>query len=370
MPGGFKSVELPKNPPIVLPQKFIIKKRLKEVENLRFRQTDFQAKITVLETESLELAQQKEAIKDAIEELRQGLKFESTISAKVFFGKDAAKDSDESLVLQIRMLEDELHRKKIQWSKLQHTNFKTADDVSESRLRKTKCIKVSKFLEEEFKEEQVRMEDVLTKSNLYAREITTLDQKHEEMLNRIEERSSSQSEKQKKLLQKLTGLREKIDLWKQEDNIKAINEQVKSTIRRLPGVSSDVTVASDVQGSDLAHQEEEAQEEREVQVLEKYASFTKAFKTLMRETGEADIRKIVDIFMQREEENYALYNHLQRMEHSIQTEEHKLAKVTQEMQQYTSKAEGAVQQGSSTFRRKAQERDDLIKEFKESSKVC
>ena len=98
------------------------------------------------------------AITAAIEELRQGLKFESTISSKIFFGQDAAKESDDNLALQIRMLEDELHRKKIQWSKLRHGNAKIIDDISESRLRKTKCGKVAVFLEEEFKGEQDKME--------------------------------------------------------------------------------------------------------------------------------------------------------------------------------------------------------------------
>ncbi len=56
--------------------------------------------------------------------------------------QDAAKDSDDNVLLQIRMLEDELHRKKIQWSKLRHNNSAITDDISESRLRKTKCAKV------------------------------------------------------------------------------------------------------------------------------------------------------------------------------------------------------------------------------------
>jgi hypothetical protein len=99
--GGRKAAEIPDEPPVVLPQRFIIEERIKEVEQLKLQQTTFEAKIQALSDESRELAQQKAAITSAIEALRQGLKFESTISAKVFFGQDAAKDSDDNLALQV-----------------------------------------------------------------------------------------------------------------------------------------------------------------------------------------------------------------------------------------------------------------------------
>ena len=56
---------------------------LLQVETLRFKNKDYDARIRLLSKESDELQEQKAAITKAIEELRLGLKFESTISSKV-----------------------------------------------------------------------------------------------------------------------------------------------------------------------------------------------------------------------------------------------------------------------------------------------
>ena len=370
-PGGATRRSKGANPPpVVLPQKFIIDQRLKEVEELKFRNSDFEAKITVLEKESAQLQEQKAAITKAIEELRMGLKFESTISSKVFFGQDAAKDSDDNVLLQIRMLEDELHRKKIQWSKLRHGNHGTTDDISESRLRKSKCAKVAVQLEEEFKEEQARMEAVLTRSNSASRDLAYLEQRQEEIMNRTEKRGEEQKEEQDELMEKLDSLRQKIDAWETRDK----QEEIERAVMQSAGLGPDGegsplgSRAASPSGKVAETEEEELAKEKEAVVSEQFAAFQQAFRALMRETGESDIRKIVEIFMAREEDNYALYNYLQRVEHSIQAEEQKLAQITRDTQQYLAQAEGQVEQGSSAYKRQVRARDELVQGVKDSAK--
>ena len=193
-----------------------------------------------------------------------GLKFESTISAKVFFGQDAAKQSDDSILLQIRMLEDELHRKKIQWSKLKHGNAKTIDDISESRLRKAKCAKVSVSLEEEFKEEQVRMKEVLTKSNAYSRDISYLETKEEEIMNRMETRGVEQKEEQEELMEKLAALREEIDRWdavEQKENIERSVQLSVAAAAKMDEMSNPTSPRSPRSESSRRSEDDDAERE-------------------------------------------------------------------------------------------------------------
>lgn len=366
---------MPKEPvskvvPVVLPQKFIIEERLKEVEQLKFRNSDYEAKIATLQAESDKLQEQKAAITKAIEELRMGLKFHSTISSKVFFGQDAAKQSDDNLAMQVRMLEDELHRKKIQWSKLRHGNALTTDDISESRLRKTKCVKVAKLLEEEFQDEQARMEKVLMRSNAISRDIAYLEQKQDEIITKTETRGDEQKEEQDELLAKLQKLRAEIDEWEaldQKENIeRAVMQSAGSGFATPTSLRSPRSMTPTVD-HEAAMALEDAKE-KEAAVGEQYEAFQKAFRALMRETGETDIRKIVDIFMQREEENYTIYNYLQRVEHSIQVEEQKLAQVTRDTQQYMSQAEGSVEHESSTYKKQLRYRDELVQNVRDVNK--
>lgn len=57
----------------------------------------------------------------------------------------------------------------------------------------------------------------------------------------------------------------------------------------------------------VAEMEAEDAKEKEAAVDEQFNDFQRSFRALMRETGESDIRKIVEIFMEREEDNFALY---------------------------------------------------------------
>ena len=69
---------------------------------------------------------------------------------------------------------------------------------------------------------------MLNKSNLYSKDITYLETKRDEMMNRIEKRGVEQAEEQKDLLERLGALREEIDEWE------AIDQKVRLGIDIWP----------------------------------------------------------------------------------------------------------------------------------------
>merc|ERR1711885_7406 len=103
-----------------------------------------------------------------------------------------------------------------------------------------------------------------------------------------------------------------------------------------------------------------AEERRKIKnATEKMFTYETAFRRLKEETQEDSINKIVEIFVNREDENYSLYKYLQRVNESLKVGETQLNFVEESMQKYLQDEEGSSNQRKNRLAQIEARRDSL-----------
>ena len=69
------------------------------------------------------------------------------------------------------------------------------------------------------------------------------------------------------------------------------------------------------------------------------SNYEKAFKHISSVTGEKNIDKIVENFIRKEEQNFALFNYVNELNNEIETLRHQLRKLKDNMEQFSEEDE-------------------------------
>lgn len=332
-----------------------LQRQAQYLNRLQRKHNDFENKFAELMLTSNELEEQLEALDRAYRKLQFQLKCKSQTSEKVFFGKDAAVNNDKQTTKMIKVLEQRLNGKRNRLSMIKHGNTVLTGDIDEARLQRVAANASSEKLHAIFDQRQKQMaasmenanksNDVRLKSSLSKNALAA-------EAERLEEEQRAEMERLKIFLES----------FQQE------NEFVRSVARKKLNARMDR-----LQNGSLSVKEEKtlrkqmhsmsaglAEERKKIKsATDKMFTYETAFRRLKEETKETSMTKIVEIFVNREDENFSLYNYLQRVNQQLKTTEKQMNFVEESIQKYLQDEEGSSNQRKNRLQQIESRRDWL-----------
>ena len=287
------------------------------------------------------LALQK-AIVAMKEKLQKQLHFKSLVSSKVYYGLDCDKQMQENVRVQLRLLEHEYNRKRNMKSECEHKNSELQHDIDEYRLQKCGMRESGMALEAKFAEKQETMRQRMADANVMKMSNHKIEDALEQLTIRAETQINQQSEDIQELRRELEGHQRAMEEIEQE----AHNKELDKIQRAQAGQLS------------LEEEQEMRQKMRELRhdivdeakrvedSAQRIMNHEQAFERLRQETNLSDLGEIVKRFVTREDENFAIYSHLQRVEETLQKEEQKLRDLETQTEEYLETAK--TRQGSTS----------------------
>ena len=299
------------------------------------------------------------------EKLRKQLHFKSLVSSKVYYGLDCDKQMQENVKVQLRLLEHEYNRKRNYRSDMAHKNEQLQEVIDECRLQKMNMRESGQELEAKFAEAQEQMRLRMVDANAIKLTNAKIEDAVEQLTLRAEKQINEQSEEILAKRAEIARLTEKAE------NVEA-------------SVSETLPSADEMLQAGLLSLEEEQEMRQRMRMLRhgivdeakrvedsarRIMNHEMAFERLRQETELSDLGEIVQLFVSREDDNFAIYSHLQRVEETLQKEEQALRDLQEQTAEYRENAK--VRQGSTSSKFKALERqrDQLRDKLKAQQQV-
>ncbi len=240
------------------------------------------------------------------EKLRKQLHFKSLVSSKIYYGLDCDKQMQENIVVQLRLLEHEFNRKRNYCSDMAHKNHQLQAAIDEYRLQKLKMRESGQVLEVKFAGAQEEMRSRMTAAN--ALKLTT--HKMEDAVEQLTVRAEKQINEQSA---------EILELRRQVERHKQLADDVDNAAAAKQPSTEEMLQAGLLS---LAEEQEMRQRMRmlrhgivdEAKRVEDSArrimNHEMAFERLRQETGLSNLGEIVELFVSREDDNFAVYVHV------------------------------------------------------------
>mgnify|MGYP000329906814 CR=1 FL=1 len=299
------------------------------------------------------------------EKLRKQLHFKSLVSSKVYYGLDCDKQMQENVKVQLRLLEHEYNRKRNYRSDMANKNAKLQEVIDEYRLQKMKMRESGTVLEAKFAALQDKMRSKMADANT----LKLANNKLEDAVDQLVARAETQINEQ---TQEILDMRKKVEEHRRQAE-EVENAALAKTLEQM----------EKMQAGMLSMEEEQEMRQRMRQLRHGIVDEAKrvedsarrimnhemAFERLRKETELSDLGEIVELFVNREDDNFAIYSRLQRVERTLQKEEQKLRDVQEQTEAYLEEAK--TQQGttSSKFKSVEKQRDVLRAKLKAQEQV-
>lgn len=339
--------------------------RLKENMN-RFQEmhNDYSHKIGRLSGQMDNLVSEEHALNTGLDKLLKQLKFKSMVSKKVFYGKDSKQQCDKSTQKELYLSQMKLHSRKTRLSLLRHGNRVLKQQITEARFLKNKAVHDAAKLTIAFEKQAQKMAEELDTANGYQNDnlrATT------QLQAWVEKSNSDTKEFERECAEKQEILSE----FKQREDF------VQNAAKRLQQEGEHLR-----QTGQMSIAEERAVREKMYKLShnlsndrrrllashEKLISFETAFKILTEHTGEEDVSKIVQIFIDREDECFGIYTFLQRLNTQIQNDETQSIKVHAQIAKYTEELEESKKTNHRLLADVEKKRDILLQKVENSNR--
>jgi len=348
-------------------------KRMKEnLNRLQTLHNDYSHKIGRLTMELSNLNQEEHALHSALEKLSHQLTFKSLVSKKVFFGKDCKQQCDASTQKELYLSQMKLHSRKTRLSMLRHGNRILKSQITECRLQKNKAVADAGRLRASFERQSQEMADELNTANGYQSDNLHATEQLEAWLekanNNMKEFELEAVEKQKILsafrqreefVQKLASRRLEAEGKKMQQTGQMSVAEERAVREKMYKLSNNMN--KNRRSLMASH--------------EKLLNYETAFKILREHTGEQDISKIVQIFIDREDDCFGMYTFLQRLNTQIQNDESQSIKVLAQIAKLTEELEESkktnhrlladVEKKRDILLQKVQHTKQTVKDFQE-----
>lgn len=273
--------------------------------------------------------------KRRIEELdRQIKEMEQTIlqQRKEMGGVNASRDNNEQVQKQIRRLENRLDKALVKFNEALAHNKSLRATIDNLRRERSVFDGIYKKLERELQEKKTKMAEIIEISNAAYQ---ARDEAQAQMVLLKAQADREQAEFEEK--------------WNQLGNLVAKDQRMRAFLQLKEG-SKDVEVASD------PAIEEESKLRRRVekgavaikkdranihQSMERVQEYEEAFARIQSATRISDIDTLVSTFVQAEDHNFALFNHLNDLSSEMERLEESIGEIKGELEKYS--GEGSAQ---------------------------
>jgi len=267
--------------------------------------------------------------KRRIEELdRQINKMESTIldQRKEMGGINASKENNQQVQKQIRILENRLDKALVKFNEALAHNKQLRETIDNLRRERVVFDGIYKKLERELHEKKNKMAEIIEISNTA---YEARDQAQSEMLSLKAQADKEQSEFESKWEQ-LGALIEKDR--KMKDFIKLKEREKTSSSKDVdPGREEEQKLRKRVTKGAWGIEKDKAN----IHIsMEKVQSYEEAFAKIQQATAISDIDQLVQTFINAEDHNFSLFNHVNDLSNEIEKLEESIAETKAEIEKY------------------------------------
>jgi len=325
------------------------------LHRLTRKHVDFENKFTELMLASSELDEQQEALSRAYRKLQFQLKCKSQTSAKMFFGKDAANANDRQTAKMITILEQKLNGKRNRHSTIQHANKVLTSEINEVRYQKVVANEQTVKLDTKFDQRQKDMAGSMSIANKSNSIRLASTEAREAAIAEGDKQETLQNEEMEKLKSFLRAFS------KENDFLKTVARQkMTERMAKLQNGSLSALEEKNLRKQMHSMSAKNADERRKIKsATDTLFTYETAFRRLREETKEESMNKIVEIFVNREDENYSLYKYLQRVNESLKVADGQLNVVEESVRKYLQDEEGSSNQRKNRLAQIEARRDAL-----------
>lgn len=254
-------------------------------------------------------------------------------------GVNAAKENQQMINKQIRILENRLDKALIKFNEALAHNKQLRESIDNLRRERVVFDNIYRKLEKELFEKKKQMANIIELSNLaYEQrdgaqlEIAAIEQankkEQEEFYEKLEElnRQIDADNKRNKLVAEKTGASQLSNGQDQRGEMTMDQErQLKSKVNK--GAWNMAKDKVNIQVS-----------------IEKVQNFEEAFNRIKAATGISDIEELVKTFIKNEDQNFSLFNYVNEQTNEIEKLEEQMQQLRDEEQKYTQESGDDVNQ--------------------------
>lgn len=254
-------------------------------------------------------------------------------------GVNAAKENQQMINKQIRILENRLDKALIKFNEALAHNKQLRESIDNLRRERVVFDNIYRKLEKELFEKKKQMANIIELSNLaYEQrdaaqlEIAAIEQankkEQEEFYEKMEElnRQIDADNKRNKLVAEKTGASAPAGGGEQRGEL-SIDEERKLKSKVNKGAWNMAKDKVNIQVS-----------------IEKVQNFEEAFNRIKAATGISDIEELVKTFIKNEDQNFSLFNYVNEQTNEIEKLEEQMQQLRDEEQKYTQESGDDVNQ--------------------------
>ncbi len=269
----------------------------------------YDQRMEIEESNCKELKAQCDLIKDKILTLRRQMG-----------GVNAAKESQQMIQKQIRILENRLDKALVKFNEALATNKTLRETIDNLRRERVVFDNIYRKLEKELHEKKKQMAAIIEMSN---QAYEARDQAQMEVAV-IEQQNAKEGLEYEEQMSNFRRLIEKDKIKK--DALSPSDKRGEMSIEQEKNLKTKVTRSAWTVAKDKAN----------VQVsIEKVQSYEEAFYKIKGATGIADIDELVTIFIANEDQNFSLFNYVSGQANEIEKLEEQIAVLQEEENKYT-----------------------------------
>ena len=260
---------------------------------------------------------------------RKKLNIKSSVSSKVFYGEDAVKENDKSVLELLKQLEKRMNGLKIRNNELSVVVRDLKLAVNNYRRKKVVGVEMSQRLTKKFQVAQKDMAGLMAESNETFEERDALQKRIQALMQANED---EQEGWQTEMDQHAQYIKEQ----------RKINEQLKrvSTTEPdggAPSKNGDLSISEEQELRQRLQKfsKQDSRSKKNLNAMEETVmSHEDAFSKLRQVSGIQDLAKLVDQYVSCEDEIFSLYNYIQSVNQDVAESERKVQKTMEDMNKH------------------------------------